>query len=59
MDEKKQEFSHIRIEKETRDFLNQLKIYKRETYDEVITRMINHYLETKASKDNNSNVIIQ
>ncbi|MFW6377294.1 MAG: hypothetical protein ACOCZ5_01485 [bacterium] len=50
MDEEKREFAHMRVDKETRDILYKLKIYRRETFDEVIIRLANFYLETKSKE---------
>ena len=37
----------IRVRKETKEELNKLKIHPRETYDDVITRLIEEYKRCK------------
>ena len=41
MNDKKSNMTTIPLRKETRDELKELKIYSRETYDEVVVRLIN------------------
>ena len=41
MNNKKSNMTTIPLRKETRDELRELKIYSRETYDEVVVRLIN------------------
>ncbi len=40
MNDKKSNMTTIPLRKETRDELRELKIYSRETYDEVVVRLI-------------------
>ncbi|MFP3172175.1 MAG: hypothetical protein RXQ79_03935 [Acidilobus sp.] len=37
----------IRVRKETKEELNKLKVHPRETYDDVITRLIEEYKRCK------------
>jgi len=45
-----EEFTSLRVGKETRDNLIKVRIYRRETHEEVINRLLNFYLETKAKE---------
>jgi len=40
----------IRVRKETKEELNKLKIHYRETYDDVITRLIEEYKRCKSAQ---------
>jgi len=50
MEEQTREFAHMRVDKETRDMLYKLKIYRRETFDEVIMRLVQFYLQKKSEE---------
>jgi len=58
MDEK---FTSLRVGMSTRDKLIKFRLYRRETHEEVIERLMNFYLETKAkekAKEEQNNVHI-
>jgi len=40
----------LRIRKETKEELNKLKVHPRETYDDVITRLIEEYKRCKGAQ---------
>jgi predicted CopG family antitoxin len=40
----------IRVRKETKEELNRLKVHPRETYDDVITRLIEEYKRCKSAQ---------
>jgi len=40
----------IRVRKETKEELNKLKVHPRETYDDVITRLIEEYKRCRHEK---------
>jgi len=40
----------IRVRKETKEELNRLKVHPRETYDDVITRLIEEYRRCKSAQ---------
>jgi len=46
MDEKNK-YTHIRLLKETTQRMKNIKFYRRETYDEIIDRLINEHIESK------------
>ena len=47
MDEK---FTSLRVGMSTRDKLIKFRLYRRETHEEVIERLMNFYLEAKANE---------
>jgi hypothetical protein len=50
-DQKMEEkFTSLRVGISTRDDLIKLRVYRRETHEEVINRLINYFLETKSKE---------
>jgi hypothetical protein len=46
-----EEFTHIRVYKSTTKLLKSLRIYRRETYDEVIVRIVKENIKLNEVKD--------
>jgi len=50
MVERKKKYATIKVDLGTREAIHKLKIVRRETLDEVICRLVEFYLETKANE---------